>query len=1555
MYPEDFEVPLVEDQNKGFPEPVASNQAFYAAGSYSQDPISDYGKIFEELRKTGNSELFESAKNRWIQEQDFQTKSALPGLIADPNVDYQTKKSIVTQYALGGLISTDIKDKYIEKVSETPFRDSVIDLEDQEKHKASIGRLRAALEMENTKIAEQEGESWFWASLKGAGFAAADIGQGVIAGLGGAVYAIKEWDAVKGQAFMLDLVKKWRLDPNTNKAEDVRNGITETLGVLGVPAEKVSEYVTELTGSASTGIVTSVVADPAAVIGAPIVAGAYKGIRNGIKRRSVLHNTAAANPKAAEDLVRAALEDPTEVTARAMGTSKSEILSDVALPSLNEVPDLNLMPDFSAELIEGDRDYTSVYDRQRFDENVQTDAETRRKDLEIVQDTIARTLPYYHQNKSSIQNIEGNVYEGFAIYGKDNARFFSTKQEIAEFYPVLKEAIGNAKDELRSDLTVIDLSTRIKYDTLKDVPENGVFAFEWRWKKEYDDVAALFFEPDSITSSISLGPKWLGLSNIDVSGIAKSSANWWWLNIGTMPKWVELATSRAAPRRAKMDSILFRDIQKYVVGTKFPKELQTLIERAEVQHKDWFSTQEISTLFTYLQDKDVQDVFKAYTALRRTDQRLHSLVNLNKRNELIKNGFTRELVLDDKYAGMPINENWKFKSKKEAEDQAEYVWDFDLNARVLFQLNESRLKEPGSYDIGGKRLVQFANPFNDPANPTRAYEFALVGGKRARSEILSQRVVPRVPGHFPLKTDENFFITATPVYRNINGRDVWGYDEAGAARLANYSQTIAAARNKVEAEKIIKNLKKHNATLTIEQQVNYSINRDRSVSFNSLEKELEARSQINRAAQKRGDTLYNSYGKARQEDRLITLVNTIRSMTNQNSMRVFDEGFQATFERSYSEFLPDGKFPLRESDIQYKGVKPSLETEERVAEARALFRRYARLNSYGTWLDASFQRVFHSIADITDKFRNLSDFLRKAGNKGDFVTTALRVFTSTLFINLYPQRQWLVQTSTLLDIVAMQALGKDKAFSVFQDTLAVRFALMAEGNLLNNTKYGALARYTRETAQKMSSMSKKEFDDTLDAIKMSGLMESIDLNMLVHGVIKDLDTPLVESQVASYAKAVPRGVQQVSRFSRSVGFDAAEFTNRLGLWLAAKEIWKQKNPDADWNTIRNIEEISYEEFRLSGSMSRAGAYAYQEGFPSVFMQFAAITQKMLMNVIQDNATILSPDQRARLAAARLIMYGPRFGLPIGRMMNHFLNSVDDEESRELLRLAERGMIDHMVNGLIYIVTGKAGDLNISANLSTYSEYGLPQIETLFEFWKIFDDKPSNPRFPAIGAIGAVEQIGSLWKSWWRADEFTLENANKILYESLSFASGMGAVGRAVLMYELGDKFTKAGVPLGMKSTAFEAIAQVFGVGTFREEDLYEAAVYMGDYDRIIKNTAKDMHEAFVKLYNTSDEESFMTSAKYLGSYMSALKGSKFWGDPELDALQKQFWELEKQQEKSLKASVTMKLFNKARNKNNDDAQRSWNTLTNTLPEEKRKELNEILNLMRGDLSNGTNP
>jgi len=116
-FSEDFVLPTIEVTNKPVPETQASDDAFYAAGSYSNDPINDYTRMYGELTQEGYSQSLEDAKKMWMNEQSSTNKEAVLGLINDPSLSREQKRNILSTYSVTGYISTDIKDKYVQRAA----------------------------------------------------------------------------------------------------------------------------------------------------------------------------------------------------------------------------------------------------------------------------------------------------------------------------------------------------------------------------------------------------------------------------------------------------------------------------------------------------------------------------------------------------------------------------------------------------------------------------------------------------------------------------------------------------------------------------------------------------------------------------------------------------------------------------------------------------------------------------------------------------------------------------------------------------------------------------------------------------------------------------------------------------------------------------------------------------------------------------------------------------------------------------------------------------------------------------------------------------------------------------------------------------------------------------------------------------------------------------------------------------------------------------------------------------------------------------------------------
>jgi hypothetical protein len=530
--------------------------------------------------------------------------------------------------------------------------------------------------------------------------------------------------------------------------------------------------------------------------------------------------------------------------------------------------------------------------------------------------------------------------------------------------------------------------------------------------------------------------------------------------------------------------------------------------------------------------------------------------------------------------------------------------------------------------------------------------------------------------------------------------------------------------------------------------------------------------------------------------------------------------------------------------------------------AVSVFEQYAKIKSFGTFGDRKWADITNGIADILEKYKltsNLAPKARDLGKEGNLVVEIPRKVASTLYISLNPLRQWLVQPAQLLE---MYAINPQTAVQRLADLGAVRIALASRGDLLNKERS-----VWYEAAAKASLMDRAEFDKTIMALEKSGLLESVDLNMMVHGVFKDADRALIEGPWEASYNNIAAAPKAIVRGSRSVGFDFAELNNRIGLWMIAKDKWVSKNPDKDWGTPEAIEQISFDEWKLSGSMTKAGSFPYQSGALAVVMQFAAITQKLTMNLVQGNG-VLTGAEKARLVAARSALWGAKYGVPGGALAYYLVDglSTDEEdpnyEANKLIKenaeVLKRGIADRVLNNLLGALTGDDADLLVSRGMSPYGEYtsGIPYFDTYKEIVKMVDNQPgTNLRLPALSAVGTVFEMKDKMQSWFTVKELTGDNEYKqAIYEAAYVASGMNNFMKSLLMVTTKEKLTKNGNKFGLDFTAAEAYAQALGVTTWREEDLFKGINASMDRKAMLETAATEIHQWMINIETKSDKE-----------------------------------------------------------------------------------------------------
>lgn len=1550
---DNFIVPPIEDE-KAFPtEAEASDKAFYAAAASDENPVENYYNAKMDLQTTGSSEFVDVAEKRWKDEQDKGTRDAVESVIADPTIDRGIKLGVLQQYSMSGYIPKSLKDRYIQKTAANTDNEVTITQKEQQDWVVSnLERRRAQMNVSarqkdiddhqsklqsfltgvehlykgagNTLglVSDEDYESAHKEYNKfkavnpistGLGHAVGLIGAAVPAALAGPFAGVAGAAAIGGG---LSGASKFAELGQEGVDEDARvNAALADAGMTGVdfalPIFKAAGLlkamiingsgavaINELSISAQNTILEAYPElkqanlDPANITVSAVFGGLIgaafgrkanldldananlKGTK--VPAGSPADATATANPSVAIQTGMAALKDPSGALAKAFGASKGQIVSDWALPKIDDAELDKVNPNLSRELMAIDEDMRQLFEDFRYDPNI-VNATKREEDNAAIYEIMRETQGVKYQPANSTF-VPGEITEGRMVFGPNEDGFFMHYNEAWEAATNLAEMIKKSIPESeRGELRIVGTGEDEMGRRL------GPFKLEWNYKKEYDDHAIQAFGPDSIKTTF------LGF---DVSGLARSSAGRAFFPTGRLPKEVEKGAIRAEERGARLERGFIKLFDELISKTPHKQELDELINDAEELGKDAFSKAEISSKFPNLKESEVDNLFETHTYWRRMNHYFFAFANRQQRNELVQKKMSGVYDGSGNFIGSASKEIPAEDLKK-----IDTIWDYEKGAPVAFKAEDA--------EAAGQTVVKVNESIQ---NGIDRYEYALVGGNH-KLDMLPAEVLPRIPGYSPRVVKERFFVDAIPTKLRINGKLV-----TDPAVLREHSQTIAASRTSRDGDKI----KASMSDSYPDHDLN--VRPERRDTYGSVITEMQVHTQMFKQAKRRGERLPSLNGPARIEDRLSSAVTMAKSLSRMGAWEQWEQNFIDSYKKGFKQFLPKGEFPTLKTDITpMKNM--SADESKAFKNALRLWEYYANQKNYETLGDHLWKKNLHNVADVLEKWRIPAGYIRDIADKGNLGVTIPKKLSTIMYIHMAPLRQWLVQPAQLAE---MHLINPTTFAKSMHDLLLTRM-------YLSSVLHGKTQKAYEDTILKLVSKSGDvdDFKATIQAIQKSGMIEGIDMNVLVTGFFKQVDRNLVENTFEKVSRDAAALATSPMKLARSYGFDAAELTNRVGLFLQTKQQWMRKNPDKDWNTKENIEEIAYEAMRLSGTMTRPGNLPYQEGALSAVFQFAAISHKLTMNLLQDNATILSPKQRAALAVTRLGLYGVEAGAIGGAMLYSWIDTSDDPILIESADLVRRGLMDAATNKLIASVVDPdtPTDLAVTKGMSPYSEHFLPYFDVMMEMTKLFDDRPStNPRFAAVGMAGSFVKTVREMQGWFTGREINAENFKMAALEAAELAAGMSHITQGYLMLGLQEKVTANGNPIGMQYSKMEAYGKMlFGINSLKEQHLYDALTTLGNHKNAKDQIAKDIHQTLVNIENKIGDRTEADTMNQVKSYISFLPESQFSKQDKIDILGT-IMQLQKSQYKSLNESFMTKLLTRNQQDQVDSDHKAMNQI-----------------------------
>ena len=801
------------------------------------------------------------------------------------------------------------------------------------------------------------------------------------------------------------------------------------------------------------------------------------------------------------------------------------------------------------------------------------------------------------------------------------------------------------------------------------------------------------------------------------------------------------------------------------------------------------------------------------------------------------------------------------------------VWDFDAGGPVRIKAQYD--KATGNvYELidnarTGRKLVLFEKEMPHPTDNLVRYTFGIVSGNKYTLKGLPQNPILKRPGHTPRRNTGHYFVDVMPKEMTINGRIIkWderlpmeGSNEVAFNILKLHSVAKAIGRTKPEADNIASGL--YESMYPKEQY--WLRTRAATESFRDSQDIQAVADEISGSSIGRRDGMQNHLGElAEFQDPLQTLLQATEGYAKYDAWALWRDKTEAAWIRDFGHLLDrdhprheqtgELTFPTSMDQIKLPSKASELQIQ-RYNAAKGSYERFTTIQKHSNWLVDGiygtlykFSRVFES-GKIWEKTigqewaTKVSVGLKETAIKSGAIEALPRKLTSTAFIALQvPFRHWMLQPQVYME---MMILNPKTAASTMRLMPSLMLSLLFEGS----REYRPHAKAIRELVYKTSGKSKKEVDRIIKDVLDSGMLESIDSNMVITNLFNEGYGKLNYGTLESMYKGTQAPYKTLVKGFKTAGFTVGELSNRLGLWLTLYEKYKAAGKNvSDINITR---QISKESLEISGAMTEAGAYGYQHlPILNLLTQFASISHKLTMMIFQDSATILTGGERAKLSAMRMLWYGPKYGAPLGIMIgfNNWLKSLDNESAQAYAEWADQGgLADVWYNTVLGAITGTDPKALYSATLSPYGhkaggvvyDYFLASIGLFTGVTSQDHRYPSSHFYGRMGdAIRAASMI-------WRIDDESISTVRKLTGTASAIAkvtSGWSNTSKAAIILATGDKYSKLGQPYGLDLNVGEAWAQMLGFNTVREVEMWALAEQITDTKKRNKQLAGDLYK-----------------------------------------------------------------------------------------------------------------
>jgi hypothetical protein len=499
-------------------------------------------------------------------------------------------------------------------------------------------------------------------------------------------------------------------------------------------------------------------------------------------------------------------------------------------------------------------------------------------------------------------------------------------------------------------------------------------------------------------------------------------------------------------------------------------------------------------------------------------------------------------------------------------------------------------------------------------------------------------------------------------------------------------------------------------------------------------------------------------------------------------------------------------------------VQTGEQTSSRIADARTTWHyihnmETAKINS----LDQMAKAAFNILADAEGK---LATTLAAKGGKvanhaaeiaaslergtkemaqGSGVSGIVKGTVSTALLSLNPLRQIPVQAYQAFRTVAYNPQGWLRFAMTYNPTGWINAAAIPR----------LVMSYAMEAAGISAKVVHKDSKEFLDIVRRTGLLDSIDQSNMVRGTLL---------QAAEAGKgSIPSRIAQTSR---KIGFDTGESINQLMHMAAVFDRYKRLG--LDMTKRDNIDKMLSETDALTLGQTKSNDFDYQSSSMGSLLQFLQIPHKMALNYSNrafDAAT------SARLFLGDMLLFGAPVAYVSGMLGKDILPPDNPELSDYIQHGVLVGTYNHVLND-IYGDKYKGVDfsaLDPRAGLDGWYKLGVAVMGGGKDTGGLSTLYANSP----AGSFSS-NRVGSAIRATSRyftgIDDYDQNNPTTFLTmmnEWGKLSGGWNNATKAYMMMETHKRVGQYGDQIDQDTTNFETIAQLFGLGSYSQTEIFK--------------------------------------------------------------------------------------------------------------------------------------